>query len=196
MAGEAGRAMAGAGESRGEGVRRGRARRGGAGEHARAGRGRGAAGRAPRRAGRHGRANAGKREGVTPSQGRRRGGGGDEGEGSPRARADGKRRFASGAGETRASGRRERESLGDGWGPRGRVAAAANCRTRTTREGSGGRLGHARGGAGPPSQPKKERGREIAAAGPRAWLGRKGRRGKGRERKGFPFSIYFPITFH
>jgi hypothetical protein len=36
--------------------------------------------------------------------------------------------------------------------------------------------------AGPPSRPKKERG--DAAAGPRAWLGRKGR-GRGEKEKGF-----------
>jgi hypothetical protein len=196
----AGRATAGAGESRGKDARCGRA---GAGQGSTPRRGEGTAPggvEAGRHATavRHGRANAGKREGVTPGQGRRRRGGGEEGEGSPRARVDGERRFGSGARETRASGRKERERVwgrggDDGWGPRGRVAVAANCRARGAggRLGRQGRLGRTReGGLGHRAGPRRRGGGRL----PR--LGRKGRRGKGRERKGFPFSIYFPITFH
>jgi hypothetical protein len=194
----AGRATAGAGESRGKDARCGRA---GAGQGSTPRRGEGTAPggvEAGRHATavRHGRANAGKREGVTPGQGRRRRGGGEEGEGSPRARVDGERRFGSGARETRASGRKERERVwgrggDDGWGPRGRVAVAANCRAR----GAGGAAGpprqvgpHAGGGPRPPSRPKKERGREIAAAGPQ------GEEGEGEGKKRFSLFYLFPYN--
>jgi hypothetical protein len=73
----------------------------------------------------------------------------------------------------------------DGWGPQGGVAAAANCRARTTREGSGGG-----GTAGPPSRPKKEgggvcRGRAARLAGPQ------GEEGGGERKKRFPFFNLF-----
>jgi hypothetical protein len=51
------------------------------------------------------------------------------------------------------------------------------------------------GAAGPPSRPTKGgggyRGWAARLAGPRAWPGRKGRRGKEKKEKVFPFKIYF-----
>jgi hypothetical protein len=86
---------------------------------------------------------------------------------------------------------RKREAI---WGalltsgpPRG-VATEAQPPTRSAREGSGGTAGPpngpkvGEGAAGPPSQPTKGRGAGDAA-GPRAWLGCKGRRGKRKKER-------------
>jgi hypothetical protein len=76
------------------------------------------------------------------------------------------------------------------------VAAAANCRARTTREGSGGaagppRLTGPRAGGGWAAEPAQEGEGGLPRLGRAPGRAARGGGGKGRERKGFPFLIYF-----